>query len=100
MKSLLTLLILSIIVAIVSSKTQWNQLDDYTFEQYTAEFKKYYIHAEYDFRKSIFENRMKEIKAHNQDPTRTWKQGVNDLTDRTEDELKQMRGLIKHHPNR
>jgi len=44
-----------------------------------------------EMRKAVFEQRLAEIKAHNQ-LDESWKEGVNHLTDRTETELKGLRG--------
>jgi len=42
-------------------------------------------------RKAVFEQRLAEIKTHNS-LDKSWKEGVNHLTDRTETELKGLRG--------
>jgi hypothetical protein len=69
---------------------------DYTYEQYIAEYKKSYLsEAENNFRRTLFESRLKEIKEHNSNPTFTWQLGVNQFTDMTEEEQKSFRGLNK-----
>jgi len=76
--------------------TKWHELDTYTFEKYETEFKRSYITPTERFhRKSLFERRLAEIKAHNTNPGKTWKRGVNHLTDRTDEELKSLRGVRK-----
>lgn len=67
---------------------KWNQLDNYDFTQYITEFKKEYRSDEISFRSNIFETNLRNIKHHNEDLTKTWKQGVNKFTDRTDAELK------------
>jgi len=66
-----------------------------------VEFGKQYSHkAERQLRKELFEERLAKIRAHNSDPTKTWKEGVNHLSDRTEKELKAMRGGFPSHKTR
>jgi len=77
------------------AKTQWHQLDGYGFHDYVIEFNKQYKHGEYAMRREVFEARLIKIRAHNLNEEKTWKEGVNHLTDRTEAELKSMRGLRK-----
>jgi len=82
-------------VAAVSATTSWDQLDNYSFAQYVREFhKKYSSFNEYTQRKRFFEDKLTEIKAHN-DKTKSWKIGVNKFTDRTKEELKQLLGYDK-----
>jgi hypothetical protein len=65
----------------------------YTFDAYTKEFNKLYASAaEREFRRGTFEARLAKIRAHNADPTKTWKEGVNHLTDRTESEFRSLLG--------
>jgi cathepsin L len=74
---------------------KWHELTGYTFEQYVADFHKSYADPkEHMRRKTIFENRMKEIQAHNADTTLTWKKGVNKMTDWTDQERLRLNGNI------
>jgi len=50
--------------------------------------------SEHEMRESIFNQKIAEINAHNA-MERSWKMGVNQFTDRSEDELRQMRGYRK-----
>jgi len=43
-------------------------------------------------REQIFNEKLMKIRKHNADPTKTWKNGVNDLTDRTEVEFRKRLG--------
>lgn len=80
-----------LIVAI--SATKWHELTQtYDFTTYQREFNKNYQPHELTTRKSIFEHRMRQIIAHNSDPSKTWKQGVNKFTDMTDAELAKFRG--------
>jgi len=77
-------------------KTTWKDLDNYTFKDYVVEYNKVYSSAgEAEFRQSIFEQKLRIIKEHNKDTSKTWKKGVNHLTDRTETEFKQLLGVKK-----
>jgi len=79
-----------------AGRTRWHQLDGYSFEKYKAEFhKQYSSDDEHSLRQNVFESRLAQIKLHNQDSTKTWKSGVNQFTDRTEQELKQLLGYRK-----
>lgn len=75
------MLILALLFTLAVAGTQWTQLQDYHFGHYTKEFnRKYHSNAEFNMRKGLFDARLKAIKAHNQDPTKTWKMGVNQFT--------------------
>jgi len=78
-----------------TAKTLCHQLDDYTFENYLAEYGKAYSGFEYNQRKAIFEDRLAEIQKHNSDPSQSYKKGINHLSDLTEDEFNKMLGYKK-----
>jgi len=68
----------------------------YQFEHYQNHFNKAYSHPlEAAQRKIIFEERLKMILEHNENEGSTWRLGVNQFTDRTEQELKAWTGLNK-----
>lgn len=74
-------------IALVSA-TKWSELEGYSFKKYTQEFNKNYASdVEYEHRRQIFEAALEQIKEHNRDPTKSWKKGVNHLTDRTQEVL-------------
>jgi cathepsin L len=80
----------------IHKKTPWHQLDSYTFADYVAEFDRSYASPEeYSARKLIFEANLEKIKAHNRDSSKTWKAGVNQLTDHTEEEFRKLLGYRK-----
>ena len=67
-------------------KTRWFELDNYKFESYAKEHGKQYSSVEeYKMRQRIFEDKLADIKRHNQDPSQTYKKGVNQFTDRTDE---------------
>jgi len=71
-------------------------LDSYTFDHFVNDFKRSYSsEIEKLHRKALFEQRLEEIKQHNANSSKTWKLGVNQFTDRTEDEFRKMLGVKK-----
>lgn len=90
-----TILILLSTIAFSYAHIQWSEESShfYTFSDYEVQFgKKYADEQEYRFRQYIFESNLEKIIKINNDPTKSWKAGVNDLTDRTKSELKALRG--------
>jgi len=81
---------------------KWHELEstNYNFKQYVKDFHKSYNSKEYKLRKSIFDSRLKEHKIHNSNPTKSWKVGINQFTDQTEEEVKVLLGgkkSVEHH---
>lgn len=67
----------------------------HTFAHYIARFgRRYQVGGdEYLMREEVFHRRLGEIESLNEQiPRRSWRAGINHLTDRTEDELLHMRG--------
>jgi cathepsin L len=79
----------------IAGKTRWFELNNYSFDRYVKEYGKNYSPEEIEHRRSVFEARLEQIKKHNQDSTKTWKNGINHFSDRTEEELKQLLGYRK-----
>jgi len=77
--------------ALVSS----DLLENYTFENYVQDFGKDYTGDEYKKRKSIFLKNLEDVLSHNKDEKNLWKKGVNFLSDYTDDELQNIKGLDK-----
>ena len=91
------LLVLLALTACASARTPWHQLESkgYDFAQYQLEFGKTYESAtEAMARQEIFTKNLQAILEHNKKDL-SWKNGVNHLTDRTESELKTLRGHKK-----
>jgi cathepsin L len=87
---------LAISIGYSESRPRWFELKGYSFDQYVSDFGKQYASAsEYNARKKLFETRLQEIHSHNSDSTKTWKQGVNHLSDRTEEEFRRLLGYRK-----
>jgi hypothetical protein len=60
--------------ALASGKTTWSDLatKEYTYEQWLEEFQ-----PKHTGTREIFEANLAEIRAHNANPSHTWKKGVN-----------------------
>ena len=71
--------------------------DGYSFEMYVKEFgKQYGSTEEFDMRKDLFLARRDMVAEHNRKydaGKSSYKRAINHLSDRTEDELKQIKGL-------
>lgn len=65
-----------------------------SFEDYIIAFGRNYVpgSAEYDLRHSVFRERARTAVAQNARPDRLWTASLNDLADRTDAELRQLRG--------
>jgi len=76
---------------------KWHELEasNYDFNAFVSDFNRRYSAQEFETRKAIFNANLAKIKTHNKDDTKSWKEGVNHLADRTEAELKQLRGYKK-----
>lgn len=74
---------------VVASPPKHQDLDEnYTFEQYLADFHKHYdAEEEYENRRRIFEENLAAILQHNRDSRYNYVMGVNHLTDSTAREL-------------
>jgi len=71
------------------------------FEQYRLQFARKYADGteEHQMRQRLFAERVSKIEAHNSDHnSHSWRAGINHLTDRTEEELLQLRGFRRHIP--
>jgi C1A family cysteine protease len=68
--------------------------EDYKFMEFVSKHgRSYGTVAEYNFRKDIFKQRIAEHERHNSQAGVTSFQGVNFLTDRTDEEIKKMNGF-------
>jgi len=71
------------------------------FAQYRREFDRNYADGseEHQMRQRLFMERVAKIEAHNNHHNaHSWRAGINHLTDRTEEELLQLRGFRRHAP--
>jgi cathepsin L len=88
-------LLLALAALATAKTTTWKELHAYTFADYVSEFGRDYAHgsAEHATRAALFHANLRTIRAHNADPEKTWKMGVNAFTDRTPEEVKGRKGL-------
>ena len=77
-----------------SKSTYWFDLnEEYTFERYQKEFNKHYSDVgERKKREQIFRKNLKTILEHNK-LNKSWKMGVNEMTDETKEEFRTRLGL-------
>ncbi len=69
------LLLISAFIA-VAAKSNVQNLESYTFEQYLEEFNLKYTEAELPKRREIFNSELQRIKVHNS-KNLSWQEGVN-----------------------
>lgn len=95
----LLLFTLLTLVALASASIRWKSLEAhkkhlYSFEDFKIEFGRVYKdEAEEQMRKQLFETKLRQIHKHNSDKTKSWKQGVNQFSDLTDDEFRAFRGV-------
>ena len=86
-----------------TQNTQPEQLENYTFDDWVAEYKRphllgaaYRTNTEFAKRKAIFEANLATIKKHNANPKRSWTMNMNQFGDQTVEEfLSKMTGYNK-----
>jgi len=69
-------------------------LENYIFEQYLADYRLEYSATELPARRTLFENELQRIRAHNT-KNLSWKEGVSKFTAMTADEKKKFFGRSK-----
>jgi len=86
----------SLLLAEAKLGPSWRELDGYTFEQYKVDFSRRYADdAEEAVHRQAFEENLAKVMEHNADTSKTWRMGVNHLTDRPPHHLKQLHGYHK-----
>jgi len=89
-------ILIFVFVALAVAKTKWFELDDYSFEKYEVEYRKFYKSPEERaIRSELFQRRFIEAVKHNQDPSQTYKKGINHMSDWTNEELQSLLGHRK-----
>jgi len=93
-------LLLTIIALAYAKRPTWDVLDKqaYSFNDYVIDFNKQYGPAEIEYRREIFESNLRMIKNHNSQSFHSYKMGVNQLTDYTDEEYNKLLGY-KSHPS-
>jgi len=92
------LILLSIVICSSAQNLKWSLENAklYNFSHFMNEFeKKYDNEQELQFRKNVFETTLKKIHEVNANPKMTWKAGVNEFTDRTDEEFGKQFGYNK-----
>ena len=90
-----SLTVLISIITLAHARTWAEDRDAYTWEDYKVEFNREYTdRSDEETRRQIFDANLASIRAHNAG-TKTWKRGVNHLTDATDEELAKLRGYSK-----
>jgi C1A family cysteine protease len=84
------------LVANIYARPTWDKLDNYTFEQYVADFSQNYEEGskEWEMRRLIFIGELARVKTHNA-KNLSWKEGVNKFTVMTPEEKKAYFGRSK-----
>jgi len=92
----LRVFLVAALVAVVAAKTRWHQLEGYTFEHYKKEYgRTYATAAEHSRRQGLFEANLAAATKHNADSSKTWKEGVNHMSDWSEAEFGRLLGYNK-----
>lgn len=93
-----TIIILIALTAFCVSLYTKEQLESIhlSFDHYTGHFNKFYAtEEEYQMRQAVYAENLEKIKEINADPTNTWKAAINEFTDRTAEEMSQLKGYSR-----
>jgi cathepsin L len=93
--SMCTLPIFGIAVTVSSDVLATDATGVLSFDDYISEYGRTFSKGsqEYEERAAIFDRNLGLVELHNTNPKRRWNAVVNHLSDRTEPELQQLRGL-------
>jgi cathepsin L len=86
---------LCLVALCAAKRPRWNELEGYTFSRYLKDFGRRYNGDELRMREKVFNAKLESIRAHNADPTQTYKRGVNQYTDMTAEEWRRFNALKK-----
>lgn len=79
-------------MGVAARAPKWHELDGYSFEQYQADFGKHYASFEERAeRLTHFQRNLDAVRAHNA-LNKSWKEGINHLSDRSPEEVAKLRG--------
>ncbi len=82
------------LVASVAAKTSWNQLENYSFDQFIQEFGLKFTPTELETRRALFSAELARVRAHNAKGL-SWKEGVNKFSAMTAAEKRNYHGISK-----
>lgn len=86
--------LLALVVIVLAKRTNFQNVEGYTFEEYVRDFGKHYASPqEYKLHKQVFNNNLRKVITHNRDTSAKWRAAVNKFTDMTAAEQKRFRGL-------
>lgn len=80
--------VLSVTVEQFESKNSGHEISFITFKD--EHNKMYHNEDEHNYRQAIFENNLKIIMAHNENPTKTSTMSINHLSDQTPEEIRNL----------
>jgi len=90
----LLICLLALVVIVLAKRTNFQNVEGYTFEEYVRDFGKHYASPqEYKLHKQVFNNNLRKVITHNRDTSAKWRAAVNKFTDMTAAEQKRFRGL-------
>merc|ERR1719473_106789 len=78
---------LALLATVLLAATQVSQSANSDFENYQSNFGKRYGSEESIMRQAIYNQNVAKIAAHNADETQTYKMGINQFTDMTQEEF-------------
>lgn len=80
--------LLFVLFGVVAGRPRWFELSEaYDFDSYLSDFSKSYDAEEYEMRRGLFESHLLDILVHNNLSGKSWKRGVNHLTDLRPEEI-------------
>jgi len=88
------LVVLLTVAVALAARTDFENVEGYTFDEYVADFGKTYLDAaDRKLHEEIFNIKLREVIEHNAKDGITWWMGVNQFTDRTVAEFAAFKGL-------
>lgn len=93
---MLSLLLIFSTVVVVASRPTWNDLNNYSFDQFIKDFNFDFKESEIQLRRSLFHAELARVRAHNE-KNLSWKEGINKFSAMTSAEKKAFTGRSKGH---
>lgn len=93
---MLALVLISTVIA-VAARPSWNDLNNYSFDQFVKDFKFDFKESETEMRRSLFHSELARVRAHNSRNDVSWKEGINKFSAMTVSEKKGYTGRSKSH---
>ncbi len=82
-------LVLLLTASLTAAIPKWNELSDYTFEKFVADFGHEWTpdSTEWEHRKGLFSAELARVQAHNAQG-KSWKEGINKFSAFTSSEMR------------